>query len=751
MATSQADLQKVRAYAETLKGEERSAFIGRVKGLKGEDSITKLASRLPETVAQSDGGIVKDIADSFSGAGIEAARGFQNASGDIFEKLNYITQKASQVTGIPASGFFGDVADATKKSAEGLPETRLGDAAKATYQTMGAAVPQTAEFLPTSGLLNSVGLSRSIKGVFGDIPAANQLSNSIAIGVQSAVDEFSKTESYGRAIQSFANGTSIGLGVSVAAEAIPKAIELGKVMGRNAAKAFLKAVTGDEKFAEAFVKNPWKFNLNPFQKVPSLADVEAENAQKITSLRNEYDAKISDMKIHNAEKKSVLASEINNESYALSTKNRELKRILTEKGRADVARTAEESHKAYQGVVDTAHASLMDDFNGVLNKVELIRDQKGKMVGQAIENVTNKDPFSSIGAFRYLKKLEKVAKDNKMVIEAGVVKPRFGNSTVEPEVISFMQSAVDETKDLASGFHIPLGAAQAKKELWQRFGYSGSNKVHNVAKQMSGALDPANMIDDIVGNNIGPEIEALKKANTEFSEMMPKYREAIKSFTRLDAQGKPIPDFQKALNAVRSGDRVTLKQMAKADSLLPPEDRILPKVYQASKQISDAENTALANVKLAKRKASENISKLNVEIREKEFLLKQRNRERRFVEAQKHQQALDNMRNVEKAKLEKTVKDLEAYEQDIRNQNIARSFTAPGGGRRTLQMSSVLGAAGTAIANPALSALATGGAVALSPRVAAGAVKGAASVLKPGAQALNSISEAVKSALTRLY
>jgi len=730
---------EIKGKTVTVEGtpEQIESAVKQITGFEAENAPKKSA-------AENIGGAIKD-------AGTEVMRGFSQQGADIMGNLDAATKIGEKLTGIPRSGTFGEMSESLRAGAENIPETNLAPLDKQMYQTVGRLPGMAAEFAVLNEATMALKVPMVIKAAFGDIPASGQMTTAVTMGIQSAINEFRQSESFIKATNAAQSGVTATLGLGVAAAAVPKAIEIGKTMGKSAAKAFLKGVTGDEKFAESFVQNPWKFNLNPFQKVSSLKDVEADNLAKIKALDDEYKMKLSDVKVQNAEKRAALSSELDKDYFAMREKNRELQGALSSKGKMDVDKVSKDAKISFDRTVDGVHTGLHDSFSNTLTKIDLLKETYGKKVGAAVENVTNKDPFSRISMHKYLTKYAEVAEKNGYKIQQGQVVPAFGQGTADEATVKLLQQNLDDIKAVVNLSGVPLGFAQKKKELWQKMGYSGESPANNVLKQLSGALNPVNMADDIVGNNIKAEIGALKQANSEFATMLPKYEEAIKNFTRLDATGKPIADFQRVLNAVRNNDKTTLKQIAKADSLLPQEDRLLPKAMDAAKRISNAETIHNANVKLAKRKATEQLSELKVKIREKEFKMRQANKERRFSEAQRLNQQLNNMKNVEMAKLEQTTERLNSEIEFARQQNLARSFTPPSGARRTIQFGAVASMAGGAVANPGLAAMAGLGTLALSPKVAAATVKGTAKNANVAADTLKALSQMVSQRLEKMY
>ena len=706
----QESLLKIRNYAQSLQGEERATFIEKFKALKGDDKIVKLASRLPDIAKPEEASPLDSVAKNIpqlagTGAvkdvGIEVLRGFQQGGESMMRNADSVAQMMANAVGKPelSSGTFGEIADQIKVANEKyIPKTNLPQGVKDSAQAVGALPAVVSEFLLTRKGLSSLPGVRALQ----KNPGVNEVTDAVSAGVQSAVSSFKNSPQYGDMLESFASGTNLGLMFSVA----PEAVKIGKVLGRQGAYAFVKAVTGDEATALAYVKDPWKFNLNPFSKVKSLSEVTKENQATLNDMRTKMTNELSDESIRISEKKSQFANDVDSKVGEVKARNRETLNSLKSKGEFDVAESSRKSSESHSVATESIKQSLDNDFMSSVNKLELIRRGVGGEVNQAIENVINKDPFSRVKSSHVLDRFEEFANKHGFEIkfstrlkpapegdlmnstpqvEIGepVLVPKFGAGSASKEVEQLLKENLDDILQFSrsgspDGGEIPLGYLQGKKARLQESGYSGHSELNHAQKGLAKVLNPVEMRDNIVGKNIEPELAQLAKSNKEYSEFVPRYEEALKNYSKAGADGKAVPDFTRAINAIRRGDKATIRQMAKADKGLPEADRLLPKVEKAVSELNRLDDIHLSTIKLAKRKASQDLAKLKTEISQKEFNLRIATRENKQALARDLRRDLNKLREAKQTKLTETMKKLDAEEEFLRQQNSLRSFVGAG-------------------------------------------------------------------------
>ena len=672
------------------------------------------------------------LIDAFGGAGIEMARGFQQGGAGLLRSADAGADLLAKMAGNPelSSGTFGQMADQIQAGAEAMPQTNLSPGIKKAYNLVGELPGLAAEFVATKRAISP--FMRS----FGKLPGKGEIGDIVASGIQGAVAEYKKTPEYGALLEGFQQGSTLGAMFNLA----PKAIEIAKLAGKDASKAFIKSVTGSEETAKAFVENPWRFNLNPFGKVKSLSELTESNRIKMDDLKDSTSDMIANERMKIADRKALISSEQDRNFFAVKQKNRDLVNAVQQNKKIDVENVAKSASEAHAKTIDSVNAGLLDDFTNSVNKLEIIKKAEGEQVGQAIENITNKDPFSRILPEPYLNKFKEVANKNGYDIVENRVVPKFGQGSANPEVQNLLQSNLDDVFQVVNNEGIPLGFAQGKKKMLQQSGYSGSGEVANVQKQLSGALNPATMDDAIIGSNIKEELRALRDSNKNFSELVPKYKEAIANYSRIDASGKSVPDFNRALNAIARNDKVVIRQLMKADSALPVEDRLLPKLYEANRRIGQANTVQLANVKLAKRKANEAVSKLREEIRDKEFKLRAAQRGEKLGEARDLQLKLNELRKNVNSGLKNTLDFLKKEEDFLSQQNSLRSFFGKGRAGN-MQSAGLLGMSTQMLGPNPFGGVSAALTLAPSPMIGANVIKQGQRVVNP---ALNAISDLIK-------
>jgi len=668
------------------------------------------------------GNFAKEVGGATRDTGIELMRGFQEGGANMLDSADAVARLLAKFVGDPSasSGTFKQAADQVRVSTDKyLPETNLPSGFKKAYNFIGEVPAMAAEFaLARKALTSSM---NPFERSFGKLKAPNELTDAAAIGVQSAIHEFKNSPEYASLGKGFAQGSTLGLAFG----AIPKAVELGSKLGKGAAYNFIKAVTGDEATARAFVENPLKFNTNPFSKTKSISHVTEENKLKLEELKQVHDDIIFDARIKISEKKQDLARTIDEKYNSIKESNRQILKSVNDKSKIDIENVARKASEDHASTVDAIKAGLHDDFTNTAAKLQLIRKTSGEQVGQAVDNIVTKDIFSKIDAEGYLNRFKKVADDNGFEVHFNikevpvgpgdlmnsapskipgkpVIVPKFGQGSSDDAVREILQSNLDDIMSVAGKDGIPLGFAQGKKQLLQQSGYAGEGLVANVQKQLSGALNPAKMTDLIKGKNISEELAMLNKVNKEFSDLVPRYEEALKNYTKLDASGKPIADFERAVKAVQRNDVVAIRQMRKADSALPPEDQLLPKIQEAVGKLKQADTVQLSNVRLAKRKAKDALDQITTNIREKEAKLRVTNKTSRQAESRKLQEELNRLRTTERTKLQETADRLNREETFLKQQDSLRSFFGKGraGNLQTVSVLGLGGSMATQVHNP---------------------------------------------------
>ena len=699
-------------------------------------------SELPEGNGSE---LANQAIDSFKGAGIEANRGLQEGFGNVVENVGNLAAMTpiDMVTGGGLSGPIKKFGQQYKTIAKNLPQTNMSGTAKGVYNLVGSAGPMVAEY---SLLQSSLGpaIAPAFKSIFGDVKAVHNITESSLFAVQGAIDNYRETGDVEGAIKGGVSGAQVGLGLGVAG----KALEVSKQYGKGAAKLFIQGVTGDEKLAKDFVNNPFKYNLNPFQKVGSAIEKTKENDAKLLSLRQESDKQIGDLRFKHSQEKFTLDSQIDNSKFQLSESNKTAQKALDDTSKIKLDDIRQKAESSFANSEKSIQDSLFADFKHANEKLELIRSDKGIAVEQAIDNVIAKDPMATVKTKTFFGKMHDVLVNNGYRVVEGQVVPNV-LSTADSNITNILQGILDESKGRITPDGIPLGFVQELKQGLQRRGYGSNAPESNILKQLSGALNPVRLGEKqisskgikggdyqdihnwIIGKDIQPELKQLSKANKEFSELVPSHEEAIKNYTKADASGNAVPDFSKAINAVKNGDRTAIINLKKADLALPEQDRLFPKVEQAVSKINEHEGIKKSLIKNAQRKIQKEKVELARDIRNKQFEINSMNNQKKFQKAESLQKQLNEFKLNKNNEIRKAEELFNAENEHLKGQLELRS--AFGKGRAgNLQTAGVLGLVGQTKFPSAIGAAASAALTTIpSPMVASGAVKAGARTLDP--------------------
>ena len=737
-----------------------------------------ISTAKPISSDTSQGNLAQQTGQVLQDYGTELNRGGLQGTARFFSSLDTLSRIASQITCQPQGGGFGDISRQAEAASKILPETNV-PMMKPVLNIIGEAPAAVVEFAIAKKAVGAAKFPQVASRFIGKIPAVETMSDAVSIGVAQAVNEF-KSNNPSKAAEGFVSGTTFGI-------AVPTALKLGGSLGKSAAYQFTKFVTGDEILARDFANNPLKYKL--FGKVKAAEQVSQENERAIQDLRSAYNQKLSSEAIAISEKKAQSNDVMSREFQTLQNTNREAMRNLQSSNVAQVEQVAKKGSESYSKVVETVKQDLFDDFNNFNAKLQSVRNQYGEEVGMAIDNVINKDPFATIRTEKVIENMSKVADDFGFQINVrggkvspytgweapiGTVTPKMGFSAADDSVRIAFQNNLDDVLAVSSERGVPLGFMQDRKKFLQKaFGEQPSPQA-NVKKILSSQLDPARIGESaIVGKDIGHELKVLADSNKKFSELIPKYDEAIKNYTKLDASGEAVADFSKAMNAVTRGDKATIRQLQKADMALDPSDRLLPKVQKAVSSMDKANVEQLANIKLSKQKAGFARQNLQKDIRDKEFQIKRAQANKRSDIERRLSSDLFKLRDSETKKLNESVRKLNEDEQFIRGQESLRRFFGSGraGNLQTagvLQQLGAVTAASTAFGGGAIpQRLIAGGALTMagSPIIGASAIQATrlslpllgrlleltyrqGALTTPGSQVASSLSEGTGKVLT---
>ena len=665
--------------------------------------------------------MAKGVLDTLVGTGVETVRGAQTATSNVAGNLNMAAEAIGQATGTKPGGLFKGIESMTQQSAENLPQTNLSHVAKATYNMAGAAVPMVAEYALIDRAIGPVA-ARGFKATFGDIKAVQGLTESSVLATQAAINEYRASGGdVEGAVKSGATGAAIGLGMGIA----QKGLQLVKQYGKGASKAFIRAITDNEALADDFVNNPAKYVLNPFKKVEKLADVTARNEAEMFLLRQKEQYAVEAQSFKHAQEKQGLSSELDNALFKVRESNKATKASLEDSSKATLNELTESATKSMQASEKALQDSLYGDFKHANEQIALLEKSTGEAVETAVQGVITKDPAATVNIENFFGKFNEVLNKNGYKVVSGKVTPNVA-SVADKKTTGILQGILDESKGRITQDGLPLGFVQ---ELKQGMGQLGYETNQPILQQLSGSMNPLKL--GVTGKGIAPELKLLRETNERVTTLIPQQKEALAQFTRTGADGKPIADFSRAINAVKGNDRAALTAMRKADMSLPEADRLVPKVERTVREMDKHQVEIDSTIKLAKRKIAKEKEALSRSVREKEFGIRKANDQKKFDRAQYLQGELQEFKAKKAAEIRQAELTFKANEEFVHGQTQLRKFIGEGRAGR-LQTVGVLGALSQVrFPNPVSAGVSAGLSLLPSPVLGAGAIKGFGAMADP--------------------
>src|SRR3990167_3889514 len=480
------------------------------------------------------------------------------------------------------SEFFGDLAvikvpgaktlqKISQNNADFIPEsTNLSNLEKSVHQGLGRAIPEIGKFILTKKVLMAAKVPAFLSEKLGDIPAVGSITDSAVLAVNTAIGEFRKQSSIGEVINSSLNSAALGLAIpfavnKIAEPIISKAFEIGTRYGAKAGALWVKLATGSEELAKDLMNNKGKYVTKFFAKVPSYEALTQKNRQHLDSIKSQNDINIRIFKDSVSREREELAIKILEGRHKLNESNINSKNMFQIGRQSKLADVQKSSKEAFENFKINTKESLDREVDSFMVKIQKLKDSEGSEVGIAIDNILSKDPFALVKTDFLVKQIDDTLQKFGMNLEKmkvipktnllgspieSLLPPQFtikGTSAkleLDKEVIESVQKIVNTIfkEGGATVEGVPLGALQEIKQSVQQSAYSGgASLAKNVQKVLSGVINPARFPKgSFIGTNIEPEIQALASANKKFSILITKYEEAIKNFTRTDAQGKPI-------------------------------------------------------------------------------------------------------------------------------------------------------------------------------------------------------------------
>jgi hypothetical protein len=540
-----------------------------------------------------------------------------------------------------------------------------------------------------------------------------------------------------------------------------KGLELLKNAGKGAARNFIHFLTGSGKAAKDFVDNPGKYNLNPFGKVKTTQEVKEANDALKKQVNDKYAGMKDSFKMRQRRERELLDLRLKDRLAETQQTLANSKESLIAGSKQKLEDVSAQASNAIQQNNKAVAEKTMKIYDDSLVKYDLLKKEYGEKVDAAIKSTLNNNPNAGISSniikkkwdtivnklspFKITQKAARTAKDPQGLIALAESKGLYQTPTkqvAERATAAGSQSdaktfnaMLQEFNKLSKEKTLNIGYLQRLKKdikIHSQKAYSAGNpELGRFYSELSKSVDPAKTIAE--NPALSANLKEIAEANKQFSSYLPKYEEAIKNYFKKDAQGGFIPDIDKAVNAIRRTDVVSLRQMQKADMALLPEDRILPKVDELVKQSDKFEAQAKSMVSVVKNKAKQDLSKLHNAAKQTIDNIKREQRNIRFADKEKMIADVNKYVNSIDERYRSMVDGLQKAEQFYDNQDKLRSFKSAGttlaGILQRAGLYGTIGSMGGARINPAVgivSPLFGGLTAGLTPIVGANAVKTAA-------------------------
>jgi len=644
----------------------------------------------------------------------EIGRGFQTGGERLWGDLDAVTELIGRTTGTTNGGLFEEWSKSMGAAAQQIPETDLSAFDKLGFNLVGG-------FIPISAELALVKVPQAVAGMYA---GATDVTKFAILG---AIDEYKNDPE--RRLSSLPKGAVKGAAASITFQTAGASLKLLQHGGEKAAEAYLTWLTNSRRAAKRLLSDGGKrLNLNPLGQPKNAIQIKEEN----TRTKQLFDDKAKTDSFAFRQKQKAKSFELTQDLTAkeksLAVIHSDAKNNLKTSSGLKIEETARVAGKAVSDMNNSIKNKAVNLYDAALQRFSLVKRQAGGAVENAVNAAINNNPGASVPYKLVNNQLTKtVRKFSPFEIKKGKVLPRTGATKAEDT--NMFQRIIDDFKSKKAQGGLSIKYLQDLKKdlnnLSTKYFKAGDNQLGKMYNEMSKTVNPANIVSK--NRQLQSSFSEIHQANREYADLVPKYEAALKYYFKNDASGTYIPDPNKAFNAVAGNDRALLREMEKADRLLAPNDRLLPKIRELdalmNKNIAHQKGitqslkrqTQKNAVKLQKAKA-ESMRRLKAE--HKNMTAKERERAASEIRVFSEQQTEERRQITHK--LDEQLKFYQ--DQDALRKFAARTETGAGIAQRIIGFSGglvgVLGGEGVTSAVPA----AIAGVTALSPIGAANVI-----------------------------
>ena len=637
--------------------------------LENSDKISAKQQFMTEDVHKvKDRGTLGNIAEaSVVGPGKEIARGFAKGVSSFYGMLDTVANLTDTLSGQErTTNLFKNWSEQTARDAEAVPESDIPEWSKVIFETVGRTPPILTEFALAPG---GEGAKFALTG---------------------AIQEYRESENKLDPTSLLTGGIKGAIVGTLAGPVINRGIELLRTVGRGAAKKYIAFVTGSKELADDFVKNINKYKIGSQKGIKSLKDIKIENDAKRTALKNEIKSDINIVKTKNLRQEQILDSQMKDTVFKHKEANTATKQALDNNNAEAIEAATNKSVQTIKESTGVLNAKATNVMDGALSEYKVVKKRLGENVGNAVKEASNQAPGATISHSTVMNKVNKTLEQSPFKSTSGYFKPKeFKPNTSISADNTDVTGLNNLMKELSAykkeGFPIKYlqDLKNAARDQAGKAYKAGNNQLGKMYSDLAKDVNPATIIES--SEALSSKFPNIAEANKQFSSMIKKYDTAMDMYFTKNALGEYVPDVNKALNKIATGDTVAVRQMKAADRLLPKESRIYPKVESL---IKDAERVAVehkATIKSLKKRFKAGKDSLNKTQKQDIHNLSKKQtsiKQERKISLAENAKILDEKKSAVYDSVDKQLTKLEKFYEA---QEALNSATAHSGGAGILQ------------------------------------------------------------------
>jgi len=624
----------------------------------------------------------------------------------------------------------------------------------ATIAVSGGLVAKSAKSLLATPKLRALAADIGDFKFVGGMKVGTVLTESSALSVIEGLKEYRAS---GGDIFSTTEAAGIGFTLGLSGPFIASSLSAVRALGKGAGEAWVAAATGSKDIAKNFIDRMHLYNTNSFNPVKNLKQFESDAFSRTKSMKSDH---VRELQVRENLANSISSknhNEIENHfNLLVDAETKAFNERAVSKTAEKLKKNIENSANSIENTKKIMSQKLLDDYENTLSAAQIKHNQVGALVDEAVETAIQRSPSIAIDAKAYVARFKSVLEKNGLttsVVEKEVVKNIAGQKVTEvieiPVIIQIAGSKAegkalttrlsniyqDMKNVITENGNMTLAQAQAFKRNFQQAGFNASEgaKMRPVFEQLTGGMSPANFEPKLYAEaskgNINKFLKEIKKANEKSAEVIAANKNIQKYYTKLDADGKAIPDYDRVLSLVKGSkdgkNIATLNNIRKSESILPVNERLLPKVenhVEIQNKINAKHKKLLDGYELDLLNKSKELKQKITDLeRKRKFELKT-NKE---SDALKTKIALDDIKIEQQESIDDLKYRIQRQRELIKEESALKRAVSGTFAGRAIQLTTALGAtAGMAGANVGVGA-GVGGILSAgaSPTIAANTVK----------------------------